>query len=95
MYRQTLVKSFASSASSGLIGTSVEVSRLNRALARSIPRSVRLDTICGSSNSSVIAFPSAMRSGQNATSISRPSLEIIFSTRAVTPGYTVLRRIRI
>ena len=30
------------------------------------------DTICGSANSSVIALPSAIRSGQNATSISTP-----------------------
>ena len=34
---------------------------------------VRAETICGSSNSSVIALPSAMRSGQNATSMSMPS----------------------
>jgi hypothetical protein len=39
-------------------------------------------------------LPSAMRSGQNATSSSTPSPATIFSTRAVTPG-TVLRRIRI
>src|SRR5215468_8273918 len=95
MYRQVLVNSFASSASSGVIGTTVGVRLRNRALARSRPRAVRLDTIWGSSNSSVIALPSAMRSGQNATSMSTPSPATIFSTRAVTPGYTVLRRIRI
>src|SRR5215831_4003236 len=95
MYRQVLVNSFASSASSGVIGTSVGVSLRNSRLARSRPRALRLDTIWGSSNSSLIARPSAMRSGQNATSMSTPRLATIFSTRAVTPGYTVLRRIRI
>jgi hypothetical protein len=86
MYRQVLVNSFASSASSGVIGTSVGVSVRNRALARPRPRGVRLDTIWGSSNSSVIALPSAIRSGQNATSICAPNPATIFSTRAVTPG---------
>ncbi len=80
------MNSFASSASSGLIGTSVGVSRENSLLARSRPRALRLDTIWGSSNSSVMALPSAMRSGQNATSISAPRPATIFSTRAVTPG---------
>jgi hypothetical protein len=95
MYRHTFVNSLASSASSGESGTSLSVSMLNSLLARSWPRAVRLDTICGSSNSSVIALPSAIRSGQNATSIATPRPAIIFSTSAVTPGYTVLRRTRI
>jgi hypothetical protein len=68
------------------------VSLPNSADARFVPAGVRAETICGSSNSSVIALPSAIRSGQKATSISRPSLVIIFSTSAVTPGNTVLRR---
>ena len=51
-------------------------------------------TICGSSHSSTIALPSAMRSGQNATSTSRPSSRDSRSTIAVTPGYTVLRSTR-
>ena len=42
--------------------------------------------ICGSSNSSVIALPSAIRSGQNAMSSSTPSAATVFSTSAVTPG---------
>ena len=58
-----------------------------------MPRGDRAETICGSSNSSVIALPSAIRSGQNATSIDTPRPTIIFSTRAVTPGKTVDRRI--
>ena len=62
------------------------MSLANSLLARSSPPELRLDTICGSSNSSVMALPSAMRSGQNATSISTPSPATIFSTRAVTPG---------
>ena len=40
----------------------------NRSAARFVARGVRADTICGSSNSSVIARPSAIRSGQNARS---------------------------
>ena len=66
--------------------TSWPVSRRNSALARSAPRAVRAETICGSSNSSVIALPSAMRSGQKATSMSMPSAATVFSTSAVTPG---------
>jgi len=38
-----------------------------------------------------MALPSAMRSGQNATSMSRPRSPTSRSTSAVTPGYTVLR----
>ena len=67
----------------------------NRLLARSRPRADRLATICGSSYSSVIAWPSAIRSGQNATSMSMPRLATSFSAIAVVPGVTVLRRIRI
>ena len=64
MYRQVFVNSFASSASSGRSGTICSVSARNSFSARSIARSVRAATICGSSNSSVMARPSAMRSGQ-------------------------------
>ena len=67
------------------------VSRENSLTARSIPCGVRAETICGSSNSSVIALPSAIRSGQNATPIDTPRPAIIFSTSAVTPGKTVER----
>ena len=88
-----LVNSLASSASSGDITTSLLVSLPNSADARFVPVGVRDETICGSSNSSVIALPSAIRSGQNATSICSPSPASIFSTSAVTPGNTVLRRI--
>ena len=61
--------------------------------ARSPARSVRAATICGRSNSSVMARPSAMRSGQNATSRFNPLPASIRSVSAVTPGCTVLRRI--
>ena len=87
------MNSFASSASSGVITTILLVSLSNSADARFAPCAVRDETTCGSSNSSVMALPSAIRSGQNATSISSPRLAIIFSTSAVTPGNTVLRRI--
>ena len=40
---------------------------------RASDAAVRAEMICGSSNSSVIALPSAIRSGQNATSIPSPS----------------------
>ena len=40
-------------------------------------------------------WPSAIRSGQKATSMSMPSLATSFSAIAVVPGVTVLRRIRI
>ena len=93
MYRHTLVNSFASSASSGDSSTMLLVSRPKSFAARSIPRGDLAETICGSSNSSVIALPSAIRSGQNATSIATPRPTIIFSTSAVTPGNTVDRRI--
>ena len=86
------MNSLASSASSGDITTILLVSLLNSADARFAPVGVREETICGSSNSSVIALPSAIRSGQKATSTCRPSLASIFSTSAVTPGNTVLRR---
>ena len=62
------------------------------ALARSAARSVREPMICGSSKSSVIACPSAIRSGQNVTSTSSPRAASSRSTAAVTPGNTVLRR---
>ncbi len=87
-----LVNSLASSASSGDITTRLPVSLPKSRDARSVPVAVRAETICGSSNSSVIALPSAIRSGQNATSISSPSPATIFSTSAVTPGNTVLRK---
>ena len=92
MYRHTLVNSLASSASSGVSATMRIVSRPNNADARSRPSGERADTIWGSSNSSVIALPSAIRSGQNATSTWTPRAATIFSTRAVTPGNTVDRR---
>ena len=40
-----------------------------------------------------MARPSAMRSGQKATSMDLPSRSISRSTMRVTPGNTVLRRI--
>ena len=64
----------------------------NSSEARSVPRGVDDETICGNEKSSTIARPSAMRSGQKATSTCRPLVASIFSTSAVTPGYTVLRR---
>jgi len=42
--------------------------------------------ICGNDLSSSIALPSAMRSGQNETSIVRFATARSFSTIAVTPG---------
>ena len=63
-------------------------------MARSSARLERDATICGSSKSSIIALPSAMRSGQNATSTSSPRRATRRSTMAVTPGYTVLRSTR-
>ena len=62
------MKSLASSASSGWSSTTVSVRRPNSAAARFRAPSVRAATICGSVNSSVMACPSAMRSGQKATS---------------------------
>ena len=56
---------------------------------------MRLDTICGTPPNSVIARPSATRSGQNATSTSRPRSATIFSSWAVLPGQTLLRTMRI
>ena len=85
------MNSLASSASSGSSST-ISWARLRNSLpARSSARDERDATICGSSNSSTIALPSAMRSGQNATSMSRPRSPTKRSTNAVTPGYTVLR----
>ena len=85
------MNSFASSASSGSITTNCSVSSPNSAPARFCPRSVREDTICGRVKSSSIALCSAIRSGQNATSRSRPRPAMVRSTSAVTPGNTVLR----
>ena len=85
------MNSFASSASSGDSSTTLSVSSEKSLTARSIPCGERAETICGSSKSSVIALPSAIRSGQNATSIDTPRPTIIFSTSAVTPGKTVER----
>ena len=86
MYRQVLVNSLASSASSGSSGTIVSVRCRNSASARASAPGVRAATICGSVNSSVIARPSAIRSGQNATSTARPLPASSFSVSAVTPG---------
>ncbi len=86
------MNSLASSASSGDSSTTAGVSRPNSAAARLSACGDRAETICGRVNSSVIALPSAIRSGQNATGTSAPRPAIIFSTRAVTPGKTVERR---
>jgi hypothetical protein len=94
MYRQVLVNSLASSASSGSSGTMLWVSSPNRRAARSRTASLRADTIWGSEYSSAIAWPSAIRSGQKATSTATSRSATIRSTSAVTPGYTVLRNTR-
>ena len=86
MYRQTLVKSFASSASIGGRTMISFVSRLNNVRARDTPSSVKLETICGRLCSSVIANPSAMRSGQNASSTCLPSLRSQVRSFSVIPG---------
>jgi len=70
------------------------VRREKSLVARAVAAGVRAEMIWGSSNSSVMALPSAIRSGQNATSMLTPRAAIIFSTRAVTPGKTVERRMR-
>ena len=85
------MNSFASSASSGDSSTIFSVRCENSARPAPCCPRVRPETICGRVNSSVIALPSAIRSGQNATSISTPSPATIFSTSAVTPGNTVER----
>ena len=67
------MNSLASSASSGSSSTMLSVSVPNSARGpRRAPRRRAPETICGSANSSVIALPSAIRSGQNATSTSSP-----------------------
>ena len=54
---------------------------------------MRAATIWGRERSSSIAFPSAIRSGQKATSIACPDAFDRRSTKRVTPGKTVERRI--
>ena len=68
MYRQVLVKSLASSASFGRRPDRLAASMPKSASARSPPRSSSAPTIWGSEWSSSRAWPSAIRSGQKATS---------------------------
>ena len=68
----------------------VSVSKSSR--ARATPSLVKLETICGSERSSFIAKPSAMRSGQKASSTSLPSARSHLRNFSVIPGYTVLRK---
>ena len=66
------MNSFASSASFDVVRIVFAAERSNRAAARSAARSSSAPTIWGSVWSSSRAWPSAIRSGQNATSTSQP-----------------------
>ena len=72
MYRQVLVKSLASSASLVVVRIVLLASRPNSAVARSAARSSSAPMIWGSEWSSSSAWPSAIRSGQKATSTTQP-----------------------
>ena len=80
------MNSLASSASSGSRWTIDPVRWPKSSAAPSRPFADRDDTIWGSENSSSIALPSAIRSGQKATSTATPRPPTSRSTSAVTPG---------
>ena len=58
----------------------------NSAPARLRACGVRAETICGSDESSSIAFPSATRSGQKATETSLPAEATMSRIFSVVPG---------
>ncbi len=72
MYRQVFVNSFASSASLVETRTVFAARRPKSAAARSAATVVSAPMIWGSEPSSSSAWPSAIRSGQNATSTLQP-----------------------
>ena len=72
MYRHVLVNSLASSASSGSSSISCGARRENSRRAAASPSGVRAEMIWGSSRSSVMERPWAMRSGQKQTRLSSP-----------------------
>ena len=85
MYRHVFVKSFASSASLVVVrivlGESVQNSATRPAAAAS-----SAPMICGSERSSSRAWPSAIRSGQKATSTSRRARRDAARRTPVVPG---------
>ena len=86
MYRHVLVNSLASSASLLVVRRVLAASRPNSASARSAAAAVSAPMIWGSVWSSSSAWPSAIRSGQNATSTRRPRSSRAAATYSVVPG---------
>ena len=74
MYRHVFVKSFASSASLVVVRIVLAASVPNSSAARSAATSSSAPMICGSEWSSSRAWPSAIRSGQKATSTTAAAL---------------------
>ncbi len=92
MYRHTLAKIFVNSASRGESGMIKCAIFSKSRVAMATARSLQPETICGNSVSSCMAFPSATRSGQKATTTSLPVAATISPSFVVIPGKTVLRR---
>ena len=86
MYRHVFVNSFASSASFVVVRTVSTLSRRKSAVARSAAISLSAPMIWGRLRSSSSAWPSAMRSGQNARSIRWPRASRWPATNSVVPG---------
>ena len=86
MYRQVFVKSFASSASFEVVRMVLAPSVWNSSVARFAAPSSSAPMIWGSERSSSSAWPSAIRSGQNATSTSQPRSASRCATYSVVPG---------
>ena len=87
MYRQVFVKSFASSASFDVVRM-VLAPRVAEQLGGAIRRCVVVgaDDLGQRVRSSSSAWPSAIRSGQNATSTSQPRAARRWATYSVVPG---------